>query len=115
TQPLLEAGCDTLILGCTHYPFLKPVLQRLLPGHIRLIDTGAAVARQLRNQLQRFDLLAQGPARPEQFWSSGDIQQLQHVLRVLGGESAPAVQALQRGASAAEQVIDVCSRAVQLW
>lgn len=96
TQPLLEAGCDTLILGCTHYPFLKPVLQRLLPGHIRLIDTGAAVARQLRNQLQRFDLLAQGPARPEQFWSNGDIQQLQQVLPILWGESAPAVQALER-------------------
>ncbi|PHX43938.1 hypothetical protein AO263_29810, partial [Pseudomonas sp. NZIPFR-PS5] len=48
--PLLAAGCDTIILGCTHYPFLKPLLREMIPASITLIDTGAAVAR----QLQRF-------------------------------------------------------------
>lgn len=94
TQPLLEAGCDTLILGCTHYPFLKPALRRLLPADVQLVDTGAAVARQLRKRLDECDLLAPGPARRAQFWSSGDVQQLQRVLPLLWGEPAPEVTAL---------------------
>ncbi|MFA5677403.1 MAG: glutamate racemase [Pseudomonas sp.] len=95
TRPLLEAGCDTLILGCTHYPFLKDLLQRLLPADIQLVDTGAAVARQLQNKLTEFDLLAQGPARMTQFWSSGDVQLLQRVLPALWGEAVPAVHTLR--------------------
>lgn len=83
TRPLLEAGCDTLILGCTHYPFLRPVLEQLLPADIQLVDTGAAVARQLQYKLDEFGLLAQGPAGPAQFWSSGEAQGLQAILPVL--------------------------------
>lgn len=94
TQPLLDAGCDTLILGCTHYPFLRPALQRLLPADIRLVDTGAAVARQVRNKLDEFGLLAQGPARPTQFWSGGDPVRLQGVLPALWGEGSRQVCAL---------------------
>ncbi len=63
-DPLLAAGCDTLILGCTHYPFLKPLLARMIPEHISLIDTGAAVARQLQRLLAERGLLAEGrPAK----------------------------------------------------
>ncbi|PRB80269.1 glutamate racemase [Pseudomonas sp. MYb185] len=94
TQPLLEAGCDTLILGCTHYPFLKPALQPLLPADIQLVDTGAAVARQLQVKLAEFDLLAQGPAAPTGFWSSGDIEVLQRVLPLLWEGQAATVQDL---------------------
>lgn len=83
TQPLLAAGCDTLILGCTHYPFLRPLLQQLLPEDIRLVDTGAAVARQLQVELTRHALLAKGPAAPTQLWTSGDRQALQTTLPVL--------------------------------
>src|SRR5690606_35991060 len=80
TQPLLEAGCDTLILGCTHYPFLRPALQQLLPEDIHLVDTGAAVARQLRAKLAEHDALAHGPAAPARLWSSGDTSALEQVL-----------------------------------
>ena len=50
-EPLLQTGCDTLILGCTHYPLLKPLLQTLVPNGVQLIDTGKAVARRLQNEL----------------------------------------------------------------
>ncbi|MEZ2745969.1 glutamate racemase [Halopseudomonas bauzanensis] len=90
TQPLLEAGCDTLILGCTHYPFLRPVLEQLLPDHIRLVDTGAAVARQLRARLTEQDLLAEGPAAPVRLWSSGDTVALVRVLPLLWEGNATA-------------------------
>jgi glutamate racemase len=80
TQPLLAEGCDTLILGCTHYPFLRPLLRRLVPENVTLVDTGAAVARQLRQRLREGDLLARGPACPARFWTTGDPVSLNAVL-----------------------------------
>lgn len=79
-QPLLAAGCDTLILGCTHYPFLKPLLATLVPADVVLVDTGAAVARQLQRLLSGGALLAKGPARPAQFWTSGSVDIFRNVL-----------------------------------
>ncbi len=93
-QPLLDAGCDTLILGCTHYPFLKPLLRELVPADVQLIDTGAAVARQLGRLLGERELLAAGPAQPARFWSSGEPAALARVLPVLWGEAA-AVERLE--------------------
>lgn len=62
--PLLEQGADTLVLGCTHYPFVKGGIERVLHAHARddvtLIDTGDAVARQLGRLLEAAGLL-----RPE--------------------------------------------------
>ena len=46
-QPLLDAGADTIVLGCTHYPFLRPVIERLAGPGIQIIDPAPAVARQL--------------------------------------------------------------------
>ncbi len=81
--PLLEAGCDTLILGCTHYPFLRPLLSELIPPGVSLIDTGAAVARQLQRLLIKDGLLAAGPARATRFWTSGDPEHFAAILPVL--------------------------------
>jgi len=79
-QPLLAAGCDTLILGCTHYPFLKPLLATLVPADVVLVDTGAAVARQLQRLLSGGAVLAKGPAQPAQFWTSGSVDIFRNVL-----------------------------------
>lgn len=86
-RPLLDAGCDTLILGCTHYPFLKPLLARLVPAEVTLIDTGAAVARQLQRLLVQRDALSPGPAAATRFWTSGDAQHFNDVLPVLWQKS----------------------------
>lgn len=91
--PLLAEGCDTLILGCTHYPFIKPLLRELVPESVSLIDTGAAVARQLRRLLAECGQLAAGPAQHARFWSSGEPAKMQAVLPLLWGE-AGRVQAL---------------------
>ena len=82
-EPLLSAGCDTIILGCTHYPFLKPLLAQMLPPSIILIDTGAAVARQLKRLLGERDLLAAGEPEATQFWTSGDLCHLRNILPTL--------------------------------
>ncbi|WP_207867262.1 glutamate racemase [Pseudomonas sp. 58(2021)] len=83
-NPLLASGCDTIILGCTHYPFLKPMLKSMIPESISLIDTGAAVARQLQRLLAARDLLAEGPNRPVRFWTSADPESLRSTLVLLG-------------------------------
>ena len=58
TAPLLAEGADTIVLGCTHYPFVKHVIQDVVGNKITLIDTGAAVAKQLKSQLIEKNLLS---------------------------------------------------------
>ncbi len=82
-DPLLAEGADTIILGCTHYPFLKPLLKQMIPQNISLIDTGAAVARQLQRLLTERELLAEGPARAARFWTSADPAHFRNILPVL--------------------------------
>lgn len=43
--PMIQSGADTLVLGCTHYPFLKQTIQKIVGNHIHIIDTGQAVAK----------------------------------------------------------------------
>lgn len=90
-EPLLAEGCDTLILGCTHYPFIKPLLRELVPEGVSLVDTGAAVARRLQQLLDQRELRAEpGSAQPTCLWSSGELTQLQQVLPVLWDEALTA-------------------------
>jgi glutamate racemase len=56
--PLLEAGIDSLVLGCTHYPLLKPLLARVLGPDVRLIDSAEETARAVAEQLTRDNLTA---------------------------------------------------------
>ncbi|SNX29380.1 glutamate racemase [Polynucleobacter meluiroseus] len=51
-EPILNAGADTLVLGCTHFPFLRRSIRKLLGERITLIDTSEAVVRQLKRQLE---------------------------------------------------------------
>ncbi|HEX8593176.1 MAG TPA: glutamate racemase [Pseudomonas sp.] len=85
--PLLAEGCDTIILGCTHYPFLKPLLREMIPESISLIDTGGAVARQLQRLLTQNDLLADIPARDTVFWTSASPNKFRNILPVLWKKS----------------------------
>jgi glutamate racemase len=51
-EPIQDAGADTLVLGCTHYPFLRKAIRKLLGDSINLIDTSDAVVRQLKRKLE---------------------------------------------------------------
>ncbi|HMW30146.1 MAG TPA: glutamate racemase [Plasticicumulans sp.] len=88
-EPLLAQGADTLILGCTHYPFLKPLIAEVAGPGVALIDTGAAVARHTRAVLTAEGRLAPGP-RPgsEAFFTSGEPARLGPVLARLRGTAA---------------------------
>ncbi len=86
-DPLLAEGCDTIILGCTHYPFLKPLLREMIPEAISLIDTGSAVARQLQRLLTQNGLLSDAPARETLFWTSANPIKFRNILPVLWQKS----------------------------
>jgi glutamate racemase len=62
-EPILDAGSDTLVLGCTHYPFLRKSIRKLLGETITLIDTSDAVIRQLGRQLEILDLNSDSEGR----------------------------------------------------
>jgi len=88
TTPLLNAGCDTLILGCTHYPFIKPLLADLLPASVRLIDSGAAVAKRLHQVLDEGQWLSvRHQPLDTQFYSSAEPERLAAHLPRLWGQS----------------------------
>jgi glutamate racemase len=55
-EPLRAAGVDTAILGCTHYPFVRPLLQRLLGPRVTLVTSGTAIARRVEHALALRDL-----------------------------------------------------------
>lgn len=57
TEPFMISGIDYLVLGCSHYPYIKDMLQELLPSRVKIIDSGAAVARQTLHILKEFNLL----------------------------------------------------------
>ena len=62
-QPLLNEGADTIVLGCTHYPFVRPLIEKIVGSQVALIDTGAAVANQLKHKLLEFNLLRDSISR----------------------------------------------------
>lgn len=55
-EPLLNAGCDKIVLGCTHFPHLKPVIERICGDRAEVIDPSDAVARQAKRILAKFSL-----------------------------------------------------------
>jgi glutamate racemase len=57
-EPLLAAGADHLVLGCTHFPHLKPLIEKVAAGRAAVLDPSDAVARQIRRLLAARDLLA---------------------------------------------------------
>ena len=83
-RPLLAGGADTLVLGCTHYPFLSELVQELAGPGVAVVEPGAAVSRQLERRLVEHQLLhGAGSAGTERFWTSGDPAQLATILPCL--------------------------------
>ncbi len=81
-QPMLLADIDHLVLGCTHYPYLMPVLKELLPGHVKIIDCGEAVARQTQKVLRDHRILnPAGPKGSHLFYTNADPEILRQFLK----------------------------------
>lgn len=86
--PVVAEGADTLILGCTHFPFLRPLIEESAGAGVTVVETGQAVARQVARVWADGGLQASGGF--ERFWTSGAEDQLRHALNVLWAEGAVA-------------------------
>jgi glutamate racemase len=82
--PMMEAGIDTLVLGCTHYPFVADRISSILGDRVRLIDPAPAVARQTGRVLAAGGLAAgEGEAASTAYRTTGDAGHLRRQLGVL--------------------------------
>ena len=80
-QPMLEQQIDCLVLGCTHYPYLIPVLKELLPNNVTIIDSGEAVARQTKAVLQANKLLSvDGKDTMHRFYTNKGTEVLKNLV-----------------------------------
>lgn len=87
--PLLSAGADIIVLGCTHYPFLLPVLQKVAGPDIRFIDPAPAVARQLVHVLEREGMLSAGEASSALARNASAVPSSPHVKLLSSGNPEP--------------------------
>lgn len=89
---LLREGSDTIVLGCTHYPHLRPLIERAAGPNVAIIDTGPAVARQVRLRLGEMGLL-----RPDtqdgtvRIWTSAAVESARAIAQRLTGTMSGAL------------------------
>ena len=88
-NPMLAEGIDYLVLGCTHYPYLVPVLREILSENVTILDSGEAVARQTRVVLEKFGLNSSSSLEiKHQFYSNADVD----ILKAFLNDTAESVQ-----------------------
>lgn len=81
-QPMIEANIDYLVLGCSHYPYLLPQIKKILPKHIKIIDSGEAVAKQTKNILSEKNSLNQENHQPKNiFYTNANPTVLEKILK----------------------------------
>jgi glutamate racemase len=82
--PMLEKKIDTIVMGCTHYPFVIPLIQQITGPEVRVIDPAPAIARQTQRILTELKLLNPGLAAGKlQFLTSGNAALLENLVRQL--------------------------------
>ncbi|MCI0610224.1 MAG: glutamate racemase [Anaerolineae bacterium] len=86
-QPMLEKNIDTVVLGCTHYPFVIPLIQQIVGDNVQVIDPAPAVAKQAKRLLEAGGMGNQSTSKGEvKFYTSGDPDVLKSMLLMLLGE-----------------------------
>jgi glutamate racemase len=89
TQPLKRAGVDTVVLGCTHYAFVREPLARVLGPDVRLVDSAPAIARRTEHMLRQDGLGASGSAGTFTVLTTGDPRKVAPVVARLWGAEVP--------------------------
>lgn len=95
-RPMIENGVDTVVMGCTHYPFVIPLIREIAGPQVQVIDPAPAVARQSARLLEARGMLAQSctDMAPASFFTTGNSSHLIEMLPMLLGK-AHDVQYLQ--------------------
>jgi glutamate racemase len=94
-EPLLARGIDTLVLGCTHYPFVIPLLERICGPGVRVIDPAPAVARQAARLWGELGLAPSSSAPPGRitYYTTGPVAAFERALAQLGLEAGTVLRA----------------------
>ncbi|MCC7331660.1 MAG: glutamate racemase [Flavobacteriales bacterium] len=79
-SPIVDEGVDYIVLGCTHYPFLIPIIKSIIPNHIKIIDSGEAVAKQTKNILEKNNLINESNNTFQNFETNGNIETFKSFL-----------------------------------
>jgi glutamate racemase len=80
-QPMLSAGIDTVVLGCTHYPFVMPLIQKLVGKEVRVIDPAPAIARQVQRVILKQELLnEQNEIGTIEYFTTGSAEKFMRIL-----------------------------------
>jgi glutamate racemase len=80
-EPMVDANIDYLVLGCSHYPYLIPQIKKIIPKHIKIIDSGEAVARQTKNILSEMNLLSEQKESSQIFYTNYNPMVLKSILK----------------------------------
>jgi len=89
-HPMVAAGVDTIVMGCTHYPFVIPLIQEIVGPEVRVIDPAPAIARQTRRMLETHDLLITSRRKAAvRYITSGDPRVFRRALRQLMHQDRP--------------------------
>lgn len=92
--PMLERGIDTIILGCTHYSFVIPLIEKIAGKDVRVIDPAPAVARQVSRLLERRALRRQAETQPlVKYFSTAEASLMSGLLPLLLGQTGEVVEA----------------------
>ena len=101
-RPIVEKGADIVVLGCTHYPFIRSMIQEAAGPGVDIIDPAAPVARELRRRLESAGLLNDAAvAGTEQFRTTGIVEIVGPIVRQLWGPTAE-VAGLNAGTTTVE-------------
>jgi glutamate racemase len=80
-NPMVEKNIDYLVLGCSHYPYLIPQIKKIIPEHIKIIDSGEAVAKQTQKILEQNHLLNNSKEKSSQiFYTNSEPAVLETIL-----------------------------------
>jgi glutamate racemase len=86
-RPMLEKNIDTVVLGCTHYPFVIPLIQQIVGNDVRVIDPAPAVAKQVQRLLEARGMRSESASQGDlKLCTSGDADELESMLPVLLGK-----------------------------
>ena len=79
-NPMIQKNIDYLVLGCSHYPYLIPQIKRILPKHVKIIDSGEAVALQTKNILLEKNILSNSKTSSAIFYTNTNPQVLKKII-----------------------------------
>lgn len=83
-RPFVEAQVDTLALGCSHFPFFKDTMQKILGENVQILDSSGAIARQIGKILEKENLKSTQTPVENIFYTTGNIAVFSRVLQAMG-------------------------------